>query len=249
MAVWDDVIPEQDRIVYERAGWGRRAGFGRRPALLVIDVNYNFVGDKPEPILKSIERWRYSCGEVGWKGVRALKRLIGKARERALPIFYTTTERRSDGFDQGVWNLKSNRAADPVDVAGHLGNEIVKEVAPTPRDILFVKKKPSAFFGTPLVGYLIDLAVDTVIVTGTTTSGCIRATAVDGLSYNYRVVVPEECVWDRGVMSHKVNLWDINAKYGDVVLLAEVLDYLDTVPTDLYTDKLPLLEGAGARAY
>ncbi len=248
MPIWDDVIPEQDRIVYERAGWGRRAGFGKRPALLVIDVNYNFVGDRPEPILESIKRWRYSCGEAGWEGVKALERLVAKARGRAVPIFYTTTERRSDGFDQGVWNLKSHRAADPVDVTGHLGNEIVREVAPTPRDILFVKKKPSAFFGTPLVGYLIDLAVDTVIVTGTTTSGCIRATSVDALSYNYHVVVPHECVWDRAVLTHKINLWDIDAKYGDVVPMAEVLKYLDTVPQDLYTEKLPLVEAAGAGA-
>src|SRR6516225_10312749 len=116
MPVWDDVLGEQER--------------------LVVDVIYNFIGDKPEPILESIKRWRYSCGEVGWEGVRELKRLIDAARERQIPIFYTGMDRRPDGFDQGAWNWKSHRAAEATDVKGSLGNEIVAEVAPQPQDVL-----------------------------------------------------------------------------------------------------------------
>jgi nicotinamidase-related amidase len=239
MPVWDDVISERDRKVFESAGWGKEAGFGARPAVIVIDVNYNFCGDKPEPILESIKRWRYSCGEVAWKGVEAIKRLLTKAREKRIPIFYTTTERRPDGFDMGAWNRKSYRSADPVDVEGGKGVQIVAEVAPEPRDIVISKKKPSAFFGTPLLSYLIDLKVDTLIVTGTTTSGCVRATCVDAFSYNYYTVVPEECVWDRGELSHKVNLFDLDQKYVDVVPLEKVLAYLDTLPSDLYAGLLP----------
>jgi len=246
MAIWDDVLTDQDRVVYQRAGWGKPAGYGKRPALLIVDVIYNFVGDKPEPILESIKKWRYSCGEVGWEGVRALQRLIAKARQKRIPLFYTTWERRADRLDNGAWNRKNYRVDDPIDVQGHMGNQIVAEVAPQPEDITFVKKKPSAFFGTPLVGYLIDMKVDTLILTGTTTSGCIRATAVDGFSYNYYVVVPEECAWDRGEVSHKVNLFDIQEKYGDVRKLQDVLSYLDGLPDDLYAGILPNAAAVGA---
>jgi maleamate amidohydrolase len=239
MAIWDDVLTEQDKIVYERAGWGKPGGYGKRPALLVVDVIYNFVGDPELPILESIKTWRYSCGTVGWDGVRALQKLIGKAREKRIPLFYTTWERRVDKLDNGRWNGKNWRVDDPIDVIGHHGNDIVKEVAPQPQDMTFVKKKPSAFFGTALASYLIDLGVDTIILTGTTTSGCIRATAVDGFSYNYYVIVPEECAWDRGEVSHKINLFDIQQKYGDVVKLDEVIAYLDGLPDGLFADKLP----------
>jgi len=244
MAVWDEIITEQDRIVYEHAGWGKVAGYGERPALLVVDVIYNFVGDEPKPVLESIKEWRYSCGEVGWEGVHALERLIAKARQKRIPIFYTTWERRADKLDNGAWNRKNYRVDDPIDVAGHKGNEIVAEVAPHPQDLTFVKKKPSAFFATPLVSYLLDMKVDTIILTGTTTSGCVRATAVDGFSYNYYVVVPEECVWDRGEVTHKINLFDIHQKYGDVVDLNNVLGYLDSLPDDLYADIFPAVEAA-----
>jgi maleamate amidohydrolase len=239
VAVWDDVIPDLDRVVFEAAGWGRQAGFGRRPVVMVIDVNYNFVGDKPEPILESIKRWRFSCGERGWEGVEAIGHLLEKACALRLPVLYTTNPRRSDGFDLGVWTLKSTRADDDVDVEGQLGNEIVAEVAPRSGDIFIEKKKPSAFFGTPLVSYLIQLQADSIIMTGTTTSGCVRASSIDAVSYNFRVTIPEECVWDRGELTHKVNLFDLHQKYCDVTSLAEALEYLDTLPAGLFDDVFP----------
>lgn len=239
MAIWDDVLPELDRRVFEAAGWGRPAGLGSRPVVMVIDVNYNFVGDRPEPILESIKRWRFSCGERGWEGVRAIQRLLERARALRLPVIYTTNPRRPDGFDLGVWNLKSHRSADDVDVVGHKGNEIVGEVAPRPGDLFIEKKKPSAFFGTPLVSYLVSLRADTIILTGTTTSGCVRATAVDAVSYNFRVGVPEECVWDRGELTHKVNLFDLHQKYCDVMTLDEILSYLDGLEPGLFDEEFP----------
>ncbi|HVP03922.1 MAG TPA: isochorismatase family protein [Solirubrobacteraceae bacterium] len=229
MAVWDDVLPDEDRRVFEIAGWGENAGFGERPVLLVVDVIYNFVGDKPEPILESVKRWRYSCGERGWEGIAHLQRLIAACREREVPIIYTGMDRRPDGFDQGSWNWKSSRSAEPIDVEGAFGNEIVAEVAPQPQDVYFVKRKPSAFLGTPLLGHLVYLGADTVITTGTTTSGCVRATAVDAAQYNFRSIVPEECVWDRGQLTHKVNLFDIQMKYGDVRTTDDVIDWIGTL--------------------
>lgn len=239
MPVWDDVLPEEDRLVFEAAGWGKDVGFGSRPALLVVDVIYNFVGDKPEPILKSIEKWRYSCGERGWVGVEHLQRLIAAAREQQIPIIYTGMDRRPDGFDQGAWNWKSHRSGEASDIRGSLGNEVVAEVAPQPEDIYFVKDKPSAFHGTHLLDYLIYLGVDTVITTGTTTSGCVRATAVDATQYNYRSIVPEECVWDRSTISHKVNLLDIQMKYGDVKSTDDVIAYFRSLPQRPCGDRTP----------
>ena len=228
--VWDDVLPEEDRQVFEAAGWGKDVGFGEKPVLLVVDVIYNFVGDVPEPILESIKRWRYSCGERGWEGVKYLERLIAAAREKQIPIVYTGMDRRPDGFDQGAWNWKSYRSGEASDIKGSLGNEIVKEIAPEPEDIYFVKDKPSAFHGTHLLDYLIYLGADTVITTGTTTSGCVRASAVDATQYNYRSIVPEECVWDRSMISHKVNLLDIQMKYGDVKKTDAVIEYFQSLP-------------------
>lgn len=228
--VWDDVLPEEDRQVFEAAGWGKDVGFGEKPVLLVVDVIYNFVGDVPEPILESIKKWRYSCGERGWEGVKHLERLIAAAREKQIPIVYTGMDRRPDGFDQGAWNWKSYRSGEASDIKGSLGNEIVKEIAPEPQDIYFVKDKPSAFHGTHLLDYLIYLGADTVITTGTTTSGCVRASAVDATQYNYRSIVPEECVWDRSMISHKVNLLDIQMKYGDVKKTDAVIEYFRSLP-------------------
>ena len=230
MAVWDDVLSDQDREVFDAAGWGADAGYGERPAVLVVDVIYNFCGDKPEPILESIKRWRYSCGERSWDGIAALRRLLDAAAEKEIPVFYTGMDRRPDGFDQGSWNWKSSRSADASDIKGSLGNEIIAEIAPTERDVYFVKRKPSAFLGTPLLGHLNYLGVDTVITTGTTTSGCVRASAVDAAQYNYRSIVPEECVWDRGDLTHKVNLHDIQMKYGDVKTTDEVIAYMRSLP-------------------
>ena len=228
--VWDDVLPEEDRLVFEAAGWGKEVGFGEKPVLLVVDVIYNFVGDVPEPILESIKRWRYSCGERGWEGVHELEKLIAVAREKQIPVVYTGMDRRPDGFDQGAWNWKSHRSGEASDMKGSLGNEIVEEIKPEDQDIYFVKDKPSAFHGTHLLDYLIYLGADTVVTTGTTTSGCVRATAVDAAQYNYRSVVAEECVWDRSMISHKVNLLDIQMKYGDVKKTAEVIDYFRSLP-------------------
>jgi len=239
MAIWDDILTDRDKHVYKVAGWGKKGGYGKRPAILLIDIVYNFVGDPELPIEESIKEWRYSCGKEGWDGVRATANLIAKARAKKIPLFYTQWERRDDFLDMGRWNDKNFRVDDPIDAIGHHGNDIVAEVAPQEHDMVFVKKKPGAFFGTALASYLIDFGVDTLILTGTTTSGCIRSTAIEAFSHNYYTIVPQECVWDRGQTSHKCNLFDINAKYGDVVESSEVEDYLEKLPDGIYDDKWP----------
>ena len=240
MEIWDDVLTDTDRAVFSAAGWGKRAGYGERPAIMVIDVNYNFSGDRAEPILESIGKWRYSCGPEAWdRGIPSIQKILDVARRKRLPVIYTTNPRRSDGFDLGVWTLKSTRSEDEVDVMGHKGNEIVAEVAPRPDDLLIEKRKPSAFFGTPLVSHLTMMRADSLILTGTTTSGCVRASAVDALSYDFRVTIPHEAVFDRGEVSHKIALFDLHMKYVDVTDLDDVLTYLSGLPSGLFDDTYP----------
>ena len=231
MAIWDDVIPAEDRRIYEIGGWGRSMGFGANPAVLVVDVNYDFVGDEPKPILESIERWRYSCGDVGWRGVHAIAKLLAAARRKGARVFYTTVDHRADAFDYGRDRDKNFRTGEATSVTGGKGPQIPTEIAPMQADIVISKKKASAFFGTPLASYLIDLGVDTLLVTGVSTSGCVRASVVDGHAYNFRVCVVEEGTFDRSSVAHKVNLFDMHMKYADVVTLAETLRYLEELPT------------------
>lgn len=230
MAIWDDVIPAAERRIYDVGGWGKRMGFGARPAVLVVDVNYDFVGDKDEPIQESIKRWRYSCGDVGWRGVRAIEKLLASARARSVPVIYTTVEHRADAFDYGRDRDKNFRTGEATSVVGGKGPEIPVEIAPLPSDIVISKKKASAFFGTPLASYLVDMGVDTLLVSGVSTSGCVRASVVDGHAYNYRVCVVEEATFDRSAVAHKVNLFDMHMKYADVVSLAETRRYLAGLP-------------------
>lgn len=238
MAIWDDILTERDKEVFALSGYGKRAGFGQRPAILVIDMNYNFVGDKPEPILQSVKRFRNSCGEEGWEGIRHIRELLDVSRNRQIPIFFTTGHEGGGSVAFGRWHGKNSRGGEDKGEQWTKGNEIVAEIAPREGDILIRKQKPSAFFGTPLVSMLNEIHADTVLVTGCTTSGCVRATAVDAFSYNFKVAVIEECVFDRGQASHKINLFDLNMKYADVVKLNEAIDYLQGLPDTLYAPAL-----------
>ena len=228
--VWDRFLSEQDRQVFAVGGYGRRYGFGARPALLIIDVTYGFAGDEPAPILESVKKWRQSCGQAGWDAIERIQAILAAARGKGVPVIYTHEEYRADLADRGVWGQKNSRTGERTDVEGHLGVQIVSELAPGPGDWHLYKKNASAFFGTNLASMLIGLGVDTVVVTGCTTSGCVRATVVDGQSYNFRMIVPEDAVFDRGEASHAVSLWDMHAKYADVVSAQETMDYLQRLP-------------------
>src|SRR5712675_17237 len=156
--IWNQFLTARDKAVFATSGYGARQGFGKRPALLVIDVNYAFCGDKPEPILESIKKWRNSCGEDAWVALPFIRALIDKAREKGLPVIYTTGVRRGDLWDSGSWAWKNNRSAEDAankTVISNLdGNEIMAEITPGPRDIVIYKQKPSGFFGTNLASYL-----------------------------------------------------------------------------------------------
>ena len=236
--IWNQFLTERDKAVFAASGYGARGGFGKRPALLVIDVSWAFCGEKPEPILESIKKWRNSCGEDAWVAIEYLKKLIGKSHEKGVPVIYTTGVRRDDNWDSGSWGWKNGRNGEdsgpPVAATNLDGNEIVTDIAPGPKDIVVYKQKPSGFFGSNMASYLTLLGCDSVIVTGTTTSGCVRATVLDAFSLNYRVAIAEECCFDRSQASHAINLCDMNAKYADVLKTEEIIGFLDTLPSGMY---------------
>ncbi len=228
---WDSFIPAADAAIYDAAGYGARSPWGARPAVLVVDVNHNFVGDRREPILDSIRRFRNSCGEAGWDAVDAIERLLESARGPGVPVFYTTQQAQTSAQLAGGWARKNSRVEDDADAErAEFGVRIPDQIAPVPGDTVLIKDKPSAFVATPLVSYLQFHHVDTVIVVGGTTSGCVRATVIDAFSYNYTVVAVEEGCFDRAEVSQAVNLFEINAKYADVAKLDDVVAYLDGLP-------------------
>ena len=222
---WDEIISADEQRAYAAAGFGRPSGMGKRPALLIIDVQYRTVGTVPRPFWEAIKEFPTSCGDVGWAAVHQISSLVDAFRGNGWPILYPYVSRK-ETFDKG-------RLADKVPALMTLaerGYDFVAEVAPREGDILLPKKHPSAFFGTPLTSYLVNLGVDTLVVTGCTTSGCVRGTVVDGFAYNFRAVVPHDAVYDRSATSHAVNLFDMASKYADVMTTSECLAALARLP-------------------
>lgn len=221
---WEGVIPPDDLEVYARAGFGRTGGLGRSPAIVIIDVQYRTVGPTRAPILEAMRTFPTACGEAGWDAVAAISRLLAAARPKGVPVFYPHVAPKE--VNQG------GRLADKVPTIMQIsrrGYDFVQEVAPADTDVQIPKKHPSAFFGTALVSHLIDQGIDTLLLCGCTTSGCVRASAADAFAYNFRTAVIEECVYDRGVLSHAVNLFDIDQKYADVIWLDQALEYIESL--------------------
>jgi len=244
--IWDAFLTERDKKVFAASGYGTHAGYGKRPALLVIDVSYGFAGDRPEPILESIKRWANSCGEESWDAIAKIRDLIDVFHDRKMPVIFTTGVVRADNWDAGSWSWKNNRTAEsaPRPQQNLDANAIVSAIAPAQQDLVVLKQKPSGFFGSNLASYLTLLGCDSVIVTGTTTSGCVRATVLDAFSLNYRVAVAEDGCFDRSQASHAINLCDMHAKYADVVPTADIVAHIKAQPDDLF----PNLPAAGKQA-
>ena len=204
------------REVYLRAGLGRNVPRGTRPAILVVDLNCG-----------STDRECRHGMDLDAE-VEATRRLLERARDAGLPVIFTTIAFESNLQDAGIWLTKLPSLSGFV-----LGSELV-EIDPRlgrrVDETLIVKKGASACFGTSLVSMLVSQEVDTVILCGSTTSGCIRATAVDLMQYGFPTLVPQECVGDRAAAPHEANLFDIDAKYADVVTLDAVFEYVESLP-------------------
>ncbi len=205
MSIWDDLLSEKDKKAFQKAKMGSNVTkIGERPALLVIDMSYGFVDSE----------FRLGDSEAGYPTVKAIQELLPLAQQKGYPIIYTTAFSEEHPAGNGRWKGGEPKSAREI--------EIVDELKPRAEDIVLQKRRPSGFFGTNLIDILIYHQIDSLIVTGMSTSGCVRATVVDAFSYNYKVIVPEECVGDRSDISHKVGLLDIHMKYGDVVSLHDL---------------------------
>lgn len=208
-------MPEDKRSIYSRSGLGHRIGYGKRPALLVVDMQIGFTAPERSPLAGNLD-----------SQVAAINKLIPVARKNGVPMVFTVV-----GYDPkvpadgGLWPEKA-----PTLLELKLGSELVEldpRIHRAPEDLLLVKKYASAFLGTPLAATLVTRGVDTLIVTGCTTSGCVRASVVDALSHGFRPIIPHETVGDRAQEPHEASLFDMDSKYGDVVSLSEALAYLE----------------------
>lgn len=218
---WADYVSEEDERICRAAGYGGRQGLGTNPAVLVVDATVGMVGDTERPVLESIRQWPDSCGLSAWQATRNIASLVDLAHDAQWPVIFTTPmEPREQGVGPAVGFGKNVRWAE----LGRRGaaNEVHPLIRSQPSDVIVSKPKASAFIATFLPALLVQLHVDTLIVCGGSTSGCVRASAVDAASYNYRVAVVAECTFDRAAVSHAVSLFDLDMKYADVVGLDEI---------------------------
>jgi nicotinamidase-related amidase len=225
--IWEDLLTEQDRIVYNSGVFGGAVGIGSRPAVVVVDVLNKGIGDESLPILEAMKRFGNTCcGEYGWQAIPAIQRVLAGARLEGVTIYYTIpqapAERPSETlerFDEKMPNWMNYSGT-------RQGFSFADEIAPQDGDVIIRKPTASSFYLTDFEEQLRAAGVDTLIVTGCTTSGCVRATVVDAHARGFKINVVEDGVFDRGQTTHAINLFDLQAKYADVVSAEEVTQRL-----------------------
>ncbi|MGI0071299.1 MAG: cysteine hydrolase family protein [Thermoplasmata archaeon] len=229
MHPWENVLGELDRKVIAAAGYGKERPLGKAPVLLVIDAQYNYVGEDL-PILESIGQYPTSVGRLAYQALPQMLGLVHAFREKKRPVFFTTVAPKESllPFSISV-RIHADRRQETL-VAGHKGTEIIEALRPEPGELVVDKAFASAFMGTPLATILTLQHADTVIVCGGTTSGCVRGTAVDAAGLGYNVVVAEDAVFDRIQLSHAASLLDLWMKYANVFPAQRVVDWVRSLP-------------------
>ena len=203
--------------IYQRQGFGNSSGIGRRPGLLIIDFVNGFAN--PD---------QFGGGNIG-EAIENTQGLLAEARALGLPIAFTRVVYADDGSDAGVFTLKAPALTQLTE--GAFCSQIVDQLKPKDGEYIVRKTQPSAFFGTNLTAWYVSKGVDTVVVTGCTTSGCVRASVIDSMSYNFRTVVASDCVGDRALGPHEANLFDMEQKYADLMNSSEIIEVLhETMP-------------------
>ena len=204
--------------IYQKQGFGNSSGIGQRPALLIVDFVNGFAN--PD---------QFGGGNIG-EAIENTRGLLAEARTLGLPIAFTRVVYADDGSDAGVFTLKAPALTQLTE--GAFGSQIVDQLKPRDGEYIVRKTQPSAFFGTNLTAWYVSKGVDTVIIAGCTTSGCIRASVIDSMSYNFRTVVASDCVGDRALSPHEANLFDMEQKYADLMSSSGILAILhERVPT------------------
>ena len=213
---WRDVVSQDVLRIY--AAYRREVRIGRSPALLAIDL-YNLVyRGGAQPVIDLIDRYPSTCGVNAWTAIEPTRRLFAAARATCLPVIYTTAAQNNGSV---VATNRQIGQGQEDDYAIH------EAFAPEPGDLVIEKERASAFYGTPLIAQLTRRGIDSLIICGESTSGCVRASTVDAYSNGYHVTVVEECVYDRADLIHKISLFDLHHKYADVMGLDEVVAVLD----------------------
>lgn len=217
---WQDIVPPATLELYKH--YKRDLYIGPRAALLAIDLYELAYQGGPKPVEEVSKTYPSSCGINAWNAIEPTKKLFAAARAAGLPVFYSTTETRDAAKPGAVTATNRKNPGRGAEVYA-----IRPEFAPQPGDVVLFKQRASAFFGTPLIAHLTQLNIDTVIVCGESTSGCVRASTVDGYSYGFHMVMAEECCFDRSELSHKVNLFDLHHKYADVMHIETIVAELE----------------------
>lgn len=221
---WKDVVLADVLELYSH--YRRDVFVGPKPALLAIDLYELAYQGGPRPVAEVAKTYPSSCGEHAWAAIEPTRRLFGAARSASIPVFYSTADTRPDNGGNALRATRRRSAsADPAAYA------IRPEFKPQPGDVVIPKMRASAFFGTPLIAQLTQLGVQSVIICGESTSGCVRATAVEAYSYGLHVVLVEECCFDRNILVHKFNLFDLHHKYADVLDVNSVVSHLEALST------------------
>lgn len=216
---WKDVVNQEILETYRP--YRRETSVGPKPALLAIDLYNRVFEGGPRPVHEVVKDFPSSCGVYAWNAIAPIQELFAVARSSGVPIIYTTGETRKEMDPTGV--RATLRQMRDIDEGAY---EIRDEFKPESDDLVIYKERASAFFGTPLIAHLHRQGIASLIVCGETTSGCVRASVVDAYSYGFHTVVVEECCFDRSLLSHKVNLFDLHHKYADVMHLNEVERHL-----------------------
>ena len=219
---WKDLFAPDVLKAY--SFYRRDIGVGPAPALLAVDLYELSYQGGPVPVADLLEDYPSSCGENAWAAIEPTKALFAAARQAGLPVFYSTSDHSAHARPGSAGATKrKNRTADAALF------EIRADFQPRAGDVVIRKQRASAFFGTPLASHLTQLGVRSLIICGESTSGCVRATAVDAFSHGFKVTLVEECVFDRNQISHRVNLFDLHHKYADVLHIEEVVRHLEQV--------------------
>lgn len=233
--VWEQYLSDQDRAHMATRTATSLRPLGSKPVLLIIDMYLWAFGDRPEPLLEAVQRWPGSCGLAAWEALPHCQKLLEHARKLDVPVIHVTGQ---PGFPRGHWTV--DRAPDTLaaprdeDLADRMEHawEIVEQLKPIDGEMVIRKTAASAFWGTPLAGHLNYLGADTVIAIGESTSGCVRASVVDGCAYRLNMAVVEECVFDRHQAPHALSLFDMSQKYARLLNLDETMAYLSTTQSN-----------------